>query len=152
MHARGLHADRQLGRPYVAAYCRWRYAAALHASGAEITEMTPPARQAFAGAVELDAWPLRRELELLAQRARLDLVEPSARRPTDPTRSLGLTAREDEVLGLLARGFTNREIAAALTISVKTASVHVSHILQKLGTANRTQAAAIAHRVSQDEG
>jgi DNA-binding NarL/FixJ family response regulator len=52
------------------------------------------------------------------------------------------------VLALVARGFTNREIAAALTISVKTASLHVSHILQKLGTRNRTEAAAFVRRSS----
>ena len=47
----------------------------------------------------------------------------------------------------LSRGYTNREIAATLVISIKTASVHVSHILGKLGAANRLEAAAIAHRV-----
>jgi DNA-binding NarL/FixJ family response regulator len=44
-------------------------------------------------------------------------------------------------------GQTNREIAADLFISVRTASVHVSHILDKLGTATRTEAAAAAHRL-----
>ena len=52
------------------------------------------------------------------------------------------------MLGLVARGYTNREIAAALVISVKTASVHVSHILRKLDAPNRREAAAIAHRLS----
>ena len=61
---------------------------------------------------------------------------------------LGLTTREDEVLQLLGRGYTNRQIAAELTISVKTASVHVSHILRKLGAPNRLEAAAIAHRLA----
>ena len=61
---------------------------------------------------------------------------------------LGLTPREAEVLSLVARGYTNREIAAALVISVKTASVHVSHILRKLGAPNRLEAAAIAHRLA----
>ena len=60
---------------------------------------------------------------------------------------LGLTTRETEVLVLLARGYTNREIADELVISVKTASVHVSHILQKLGAPNRREAAAILHRL-----
>jgi DNA-binding NarL/FixJ family response regulator len=63
-------------------------------------------------------------------------------------KTLGLTPREVEVLTLVARGYTNREIAAALVISVKTASVHVSHILRKLEAPNRLEAAAIAHRVS----
>jgi DNA-binding CsgD family transcriptional regulator len=65
---------------------------------------------------------------------------------------LGLTPREAEVLALVARGYTNREIAATLVISVKTASVHVSHILQKLGAPNRHEAAAIAHRVASPHG
>ena len=50
---------------------------------------------------------------------------------------LGLTPREAEVLTLVARGYTNREIAATLVISVKTAGVHVSHILRKLDAPNR---------------
>ena len=61
---------------------------------------------------------------------------------------LGLTPREAEVLSLVARGYTDREIAATLVISVKTASVHVSHILRKLGAPNRLEAAAIMHRLS----
>ena len=54
---------------------------------------------------------------------------------------------ELEVLALVAAGHTNREIAAQLYISDKTASVHVSHILAKLGVSNRGQAAAAAHRL-----
>ena len=50
------------------------------------------------------------------------------------------------MLGLLARGLSNREIGAELFITPKTASVHVSNILSKLGAASRTEAAAIAHR------
>src|SRR6266487_5096404 len=53
-----------------------------------------------------------------------------------------------ELCSLVARGYTNREIAATLVISVKTASVHVSHILRKLGAPNRLEAAAIAHRLA----
>ena len=57
-----------------------------------------------------------------------------------------LTDRESEVLSLLAEGRTNAEIAGALFMSPKTASVHVSHIIAKLGAANRTEAAALARR------
>jgi DNA-binding NarL/FixJ family response regulator len=60
----------------------------------------------------------------------------------------GATAREAEVLELVARGYTNREIGEALYVSVKTASVHVSHILRKLGVSSRVEAAAAAHRVA----
>jgi DNA-binding NarL/FixJ family response regulator len=49
---------------------------------------------------------------------------------------------------MLARGYTNRQIAAALVISVRTAGVHVSHILRKLHAPNRLEAAAIAHRLA----
>jgi DNA-binding NarL/FixJ family response regulator len=57
-----------------------------------------------------------------------------------------LTPREREVLGLLAAGATNRAIAGELFITEKTASVHVSNILAKLGAPNRGQAAALAHQ------
>jgi len=59
------------------------------------------------------------------------LVEP----PTD------LTAREREVLGCLAEGMSNKQIARALGISVRTVTVHVSNLLRKTGAASRTEAA-----------
>jgi predicted ATPase/DNA-binding CsgD family transcriptional regulator len=58
-----------------------------------------------------------------------------------------LTPRELAVLELLAEGHTNREIAAALYISVSTAGVHVSNILRKLGAKRRVDAAGIAHKM-----
>jgi DNA-binding NarL/FixJ family response regulator len=66
---------------------------------------------------------------------------------TDGADELGLTPREREVLALLADGRTNRQIAEELFISAKTASVHVSNILAKLGVANRGEAAAVAYRL-----
>ena len=62
-------------------------------------------------------------------------------------RPLGLTARESEVLRLVAAGRSNPEIAAELFISAKTASVHVSNILAKLGVGSRGEAAAAAYRL-----
>ena len=64
--------------------------------------------------------------------------------PTDDDGALGmaaLTPRERDVLGLLARGDTNREIADALTLSEKTVKRHVTGILTKLQVRNRTEAA-----------
>ncbi len=57
-----------------------------------------------------------------------------------------LTAREAEVLALVAEGLSNRQIGERLFISGKTVSVHVSNLLAKLGVAGRTEAVAVAHR------
>ena len=141
----------RLERPPLAAYCRWRQAEALVATGASRAQASQPLRQAHAVAAQIGAKPLAEQLGLLAQRARLELASLDA---GPPARNQGLeelldlTPREAEVLTLLARGYTNREIAAALVISVRTAGVHVSHILRKLGAPNRLEAAAIAHRLS----
>ncbi len=141
----------RLERPPLAAYCCWRQSEALVAAGASRTEAGAPLREAHAVAARIGAKPLLRELELLAQRARLDFAPPEAESPDRRLgldKTLGLTPREAEVMTLVARGYTNREIAAALVISVKTASVHVSHILRKLDAPNRREAAAIAHRLA----
>jgi DNA-binding NarL/FixJ family response regulator len=141
----------RLERPPLAAYCRWRQAEALVAAGASRAEASGPLQRAHAVAAHIGATPLLRELEFLAERARLELAPPETASPgaTDSLEELlGLTPREAEVLALLARGYTNREIAATLVISVRTAGVHVSHILRKLGAPNRLEAAAIAHRLS----
>jgi DNA-binding CsgD family transcriptional regulator len=84
----------------------------------------------------------------LARRARIDLsmpappVQPEQRAP----RAFGLTDRELAVLRLFAEGKTNSEIGAALFITRKTASVHVTNILRKLDVTTRVQAAALAER------
>jgi DNA-binding CsgD family transcriptional regulator len=110
----------------------------------------------------LGARPLSEEIRVLARRARIDLTPDRARRGTTgagdatvdaagaagpPGDRLGLTDREFEVLRLVAAGKSNREIAAELFISAKTASVHVSNILAKLGVPSRGEAAAAAHRL-----
>jgi DNA-binding NarL/FixJ family response regulator len=85
----------------------------------------------------------------LARRARLriDADAPEAEPAGTGIDALGLTQREREVLQLLADGRSNPQIAEALFISRKTASVHVSNILGKLGVASRGEAAAVAHRL-----
>ena len=75
----------RLERPPLAAYCRWREAEALVAAGAPRTEAAVPLRRAHTVAAAIGAAPLRRELELLAQRARLDLTPPD-QRPADHRR------------------------------------------------------------------
>ena len=149
--AEAVEAWDELERPPLAAYCRWRLAEALVSAGAPRTEASVPLQEAYAVATRIGARPLAGELELLAQRARLDLAAPDAASDEgqqDFEEILGLTPREAEVLTLVARGYTNREIAETLVISVKTASVHVSHILRKLGAPNRREAAAVAHRLA----
>ncbi|MGH2802391.1 MAG: response regulator transcription factor, partial [Thermoleophilaceae bacterium] len=88
------------------------------------------------------------ELEGLAARARLRVEDaqppaPAAASDEDP---FGLTAREREVLALVAAGATNRQVGEELHMAEKTASVHVSRILAKLDVRSRTEAAAVAHR------
>ena len=141
----------QLERPPLVAYCRWRQAEALVAVGAPRAETSPPLWAAQVIAARIGARPLLRELELLAQRARLDPTPPqapAAQTGRSPAETLGLTAREAEVLQLVARGCTNHEIATMLVISEKTVGVHVSHILRKLGAPNRREAAAMIHRLT----
>jgi DNA-binding NarL/FixJ family response regulator len=58
----------------------------------------------------------------------------------------GLSAREVQILGLVARGLSNREIGESLTISEHTAANHIRSILRKTGCGNRTEAASYAHR------
>ena len=120
------------------------------------TKPRPSLRTAHQTTVALGALPLRREIELLAQRGRLRLEEPmdttaSPEAPPSPAASLGLTQREAEVLALVAEGRTNRQIGQALFITPKTAGVHVSRILAKLGVAGRGEAAAVAHRLGLDK-
>lgn len=100
-------------------------------------------RRAVQLADALQAAPLRARAADLARRAHVTLTGEGTAKRT----SFGLTAREVEVLRLVTDGLANREIAERLFISAKTASVHVSNILGKLGVANRVEAAATAHRL-----
>jgi NarL family two-component system response regulator LiaR len=74
------------------------------------------------------------------------LINELQRPPDLPPTKEPLSEREMEILRLVARGLTNQEIAEELVISERTVRTHVSHILEKLHLANRTQAALYAHR------
>jgi DNA-binding NarL/FixJ family response regulator len=138
-----------LKRPYLAALARRRQAETLAAAG-DREGAGAAAAHARETAARLGARWLVDELDLLVRRARLRVAgdeEPEAAAPEAAGDELGLTPREREVLDHLALGQTNRQIAADLFISVKTASVHVSHILDKLGVSTRGEAAAVARRL-----
>jgi DNA-binding CsgD family transcriptional regulator/tetratricopeptide (TPR) repeat protein len=141
----------RLGEPYPTAYARWRQAEALLLGGLGREQVEPSLRAAHQTTVELGAAPLRAEIEALTRRGRLELgseaAATAAAKPSSPLDPLGLTAREQEVLALVAIGRTNAQIAETLFISPKTATVHVSNILTKLGVRNRVEAATIAHRL-----
>jgi DNA-binding NarL/FixJ family response regulator len=134
------------GYVYETARARWRLAEALAEAG-DRERASREWHRAAQAADELGAAPLRAALADLGRRARLGRV---VTRPGGPPGLRGpvatLTARELEVLRLLAVGQGNKEIAATLFISTKTASLHVSHIIAKLGAGSRIEAAAIAYQ------
>ena len=160
--------------PLAGAYARLRAAeAALRAEGVR-ADVGALIREAAAVAEDAGAGPLAAAVATLAARARISTKgpagtaraarsartapasapqpgqEPAASTPPDPrsaAMALGLSAREVEVLELVAAGMSNGEIAARLFITRKTAAVHVTHILDKLGVPNRVAAAMVAARV-----
>jgi DNA-binding CsgD family transcriptional regulator len=147
------------GYVYETARGQWRLAEALIAAG-RTDEAATAWRAAAATAARLGAAPLSAALDALGRRARFDsgaghtghtghtghAAGPAVGGPSAGYQTETLTDRERDVLRLLARGQSNRQIGAELFISPKTASVHVSNILAKLAVTNRTEAAAIAHR------
>jgi DNA-binding NarL/FixJ family response regulator len=151
----------QIPDPELAAYARYREGEArLRArglrAGAEGALLA-----AHQVATQLRAEPLKRRIAALARRARIDLPAPgddqpmAAVGPARPPAGVGqgrvatprLSARELEVLRLVAAGRSNGEIAEELFITRKTAGVHVTHILDKLGVSNRVEAAMVAVRL-----
>ena len=137
-----------VGNRVDAAYARLREAESLLETGADATAAL---REAHSIASDCGAVPLRESCERVARRARIRLGdEPPATAPStaDP---FGLTAREREVLVLVAAGRTNRQIGEQLYMSEKTASVHVSRILAKLEVSTRGEAGAVAHKLGLDE-
>lgn len=153
-----------LSRPYQAAQMRLREAEAYAAAG-EREAAGAAAAKSLAAAERLGSQWLAAEVAGMITRARLPTGAPGEgggrdgdgrdgagagdgtgrAKDDDP---FGLTPRERQVLAALAEGATNREIAASLYMAEKTASVHVSRILSKLGVRSRTEAAAVAHRLA----
>jgi DNA-binding CsgD family transcriptional regulator len=131
VHERWMHAEAEFDALQVvpsATRARVRHAEAL----------LPSEREQAAALLER-AWS---DAERVGRRANIGLA------PDPEAAPFQLTPRELEVLRLLAQGRTNPQIGQALFISRKTASVHVSNILSKLGVRTRGEAAAIAHRLS----
>ncbi|SEH02555.1 regulatory protein, luxR family [Nonomuraea solani] len=135
--------EAECGGSWAAAVAGWRavgqpYAlgqALVRAAEQDPAQATGPLREAAAIAGALGSEPLRREVEAAAATLRVSL-----------SGGLVLSAREREVLGLVAEGLSNRQIAERLFISARTSGVHVSNIMAKLGVTSRVEAAALARR------
>jgi ATP/maltotriose-dependent transcriptional regulator MalT len=135
-------------RPYAATRTRMREVEARLDAG-ERQRAGEQLRATRSQAAELGAEWLVAALDAIAARGRITIeatTDASVTAVPVAANPFELTAREQEVLCLLVRGATNREIGAELYMAEKTASVHVSRILSKLGVRSRTQAAAVAHR------
>ncbi|MCW2929291.1 MAG: hypothetical protein JWM19_253 [Actinomycetia bacterium] len=150
-------AWQRAAEPYPLSYALVRLAEA-HSAAGDRDEAVEAVQQAHALAEKLGAAPIAAEAAALARRSRLPLVADVAAeaatapggqqpKPVDELARFGLTDREREVLLLVAAGHSNPEIARELFISAKTASVHVSNILAKLGVSGRVEAAAVVHRL-----
>ena len=139
--AAAVDASRELAMAYHLAYAQARHGEAIVAAGGERDRAADELLLAHGAARSFGALPLRELVERIARRARIPVG-------ADPAtgNAFGLTRREREVLDLVAQGASNRSIAAALFISEKTASVHVSNIIRKLSVSNRGEAASVAYR------
>jgi DNA-binding CsgD family transcriptional regulator/tetratricopeptide (TPR) repeat protein len=167
-------ADRwhRLGDPYREAKARWRQAEAVMAAATargpgarrrtDARLVRPDAREPLLASVEIAIRLGRPVVARAAQRAQV-LPGPVADVAPGPgprgaprggagRDTFGLSRRELEVLALIARGRTNREIGDRLFISQKTVGVHVGNILSKLGVSGRVEAAAVAIRLGLEEG
>jgi DNA-binding CsgD family transcriptional regulator/tetratricopeptide (TPR) repeat protein len=159
-------------QPYPAAYAHLRRAEALLGQRTRAAGAVEALTEAAVTARALGAVPLLTEIEALANRANVSLPDGAAtvrtdsaarnqipeqefrppqtprQQPSETSDPLSsLTPRERAVLAALADGQTNRQIARQLFIAEKTVSVHVSHILAKLGVRTRVQASALMYRV-----
>ena len=139
---RAVHGWQVAGDPYQEAGARWRLAWALVADRSGRAEAATHLAWAAQAAARLGARPLEGAVARSAARWRL----PVAGAVIDDSLVAALSARELEVLPLLAAGRSNTEIADILVISPRTVGTHVSHILHKLGATRRAQVAGLARR------
>jgi DNA-binding CsgD family transcriptional regulator len=139
--------NQECGFTWDEALCGWRLGQALLRGDGARSRANAPLRRAYALASGLGAAPLTREIQALARAADLNLQEVVRPTPQAGARAASvLSEREREVLAHVDAGRTNAEIARALFISEKTASVHISNILRKTGTRTRVEAAAWGRR------
>jgi DNA-binding CsgD family transcriptional regulator len=151
--AAAIAAARAAGDAYLIAYALLRGAQQAWVDD-DRDAAVPRLEESARLAARLGAAPLLDDAQALARRARLRVAETDPisaagleQTTQPPIETFGLTDREIEVLGLVAAGRSNPQIAAELFISPKTASVHVSNILSKLNVTSRGEAAALAHRL-----
>jgi DNA-binding CsgD family transcriptional regulator len=133
------------GQPYREAYARLREAEAA-ARGGRRDQAGRALAACTALARDLPSAPLLQLAEAVGRRARLT---PESGQGTHAR--LDLTGRESQVLALITKGCSNRQIARSLCISERTVAVHVSRILAKMGARNRTEAAIAAERLARPE-
>jgi DNA-binding CsgD family transcriptional regulator len=140
---RAVAAVEEAAEAYPLCYSLFRLAEAQVAAGRPDAAGT--ARDCLKLAEDLGS-AVTHDVRALARRARLRIEPAPATPDAPPDARFRLTDREREVLALVAEGHSNGRIATTLYISPKTASVHVSNILAKLGVTSRTEAATTAHR------
>lgn len=136
-----------LGDRWWTALARLRESDAAASTG-NAAHATTSLRDAHRLANDIGAQPIITAAEAISRRTRISLDEPTrVDLDASSVAHLGLTPREAEVLALVSGGQTNRQIGLELFVSEKTAGVHVSNILRKLGVSSRVDAAAIAQRL-----
>jgi DNA-binding CsgD family transcriptional regulator len=133
--ASAMELNRRMGARTWLAHTAYQYGRLLLDRG--------PGRRAEAEALLAEATGLAEGVGMPALLARIRARAPAA--PRGGARD-GLSSREVQILGLVARGLSNREIGRSLLISEHTAANHMRSILRKTGCANRTEAASYAHR------
>jgi DNA-binding CsgD family transcriptional regulator len=131
---RGLELNRRMGAATWLAHTAYEYARFL---------LTSRRHRARAQALAGEAAALAQRIGMPALLGKIQRLGTATQPPALPD---GLSPREVQILGLVARGLSNREIGAALSISEHTAANHVRSILAKTGCANRAQAVSYAHR------